>query len=121
MNPRRKRSTKPRWSYLLGLTTRTRRDVTAEEPMVSRLQFSIRETVWRCPMDQALTIAFVVIAAIVRAFLVLGMTRRRSQELKRRFGTEYDRLVAERGGPRRAEAELAPREGGMHAVPVKNI
>jgi hypothetical protein len=72
-------------------------------------------------MDQALTIAFVVIAAIVGAFLVLGMTRRRSQELKRRFGTEYDRLVAERGGPRRAEAELAAREARIQQLQFKTL
>jgi hypothetical protein len=61
-------------------------------------------------MDQALTIALIVVAAIVGAFLVFGWRRRRSQELKQRFGREYERLVREKGGPRRAEAELAARE-----------
>ena len=61
-------------------------------------------------MDQALTIALVVIGAIVGAFLVFGWRRRRSQELRQRFGMEYERLVREKGGPRRAEAELTARE-----------
>jgi FtsZ-interacting cell division protein ZipA len=61
-------------------------------------------------MDQKLLIALIVVAVIVVAVLVIGAMRRRSRELKDRFGSEYDRLVREKGDPRKAEAELVARE-----------
>jgi hypothetical protein len=72
-------------------------------------------------MEQTLTIALVLVAAIVGALLVHGVRRRRSQELEERFGTEYDRLVAEKGGPRRAEAELAAREERVRHIRFQTL
>lgn len=61
-------------------------------------------------MEQNLLIALIAVAAIVVVLLVVGAMKRRRQELKQRFGSEYDRLVREKGDPRKAEAELAARE-----------
>lgn len=72
-------------------------------------------------MDQALTIAMVVVAVIVGAFLVVGLTKRRRQELRQRFRTEYDRLVREKGGHRRAEVELAAREKRVKGFEFKRL
>jgi hypothetical protein len=72
-------------------------------------------------MDQNLLIALIVVAAIIVVLLVIGAMKRRSQELKQRFGSEYDRLVREKGGPRKAEAELAAREKRVKKLEVKPL
>src|SRR5947207_2006113 len=49
-------------------------------------------------------------AVVVAAVAAAAWFRRRTGRLRERFGPEYDRTIAERGGRRRAEAELAERE-----------
>jgi hypothetical protein len=57
---------------------------------------------------------WIVIAVAALVILALGawvvMSRRRQERLRGRFGPEYDRAVAQHGGRRGAEAELARRE-----------
>ena len=72
-------------------------------------------------MDQNLLIALIVVAAIVIVLLVVGAMRRRSQELKQRFGSEYERLVREKGDPRKAEAELLEREKRIRKLDLKPL
>jgi hypothetical protein len=72
-------------------------------------------------MDQNLLIALIVVAAIVGVLLVIGAMKRRSQELKQRFGSEYDRLVREKGGSRKAEAELVAREKRVKKFELKTL
>lgn len=59
----------------------------------------------------------IVIVAVIGIAAALGLilyavsrNKRRSRHLKGRFGPEYERLVAETGSARRAEAQLAGRE-----------
>lgn len=54
----------------------------------------------------------VAVAALVILALALWIivTRRRREQLRDRFGPEYDRAVSEQGSRRDAEAELARRE-----------
>jgi hypothetical protein len=79
--------------------------------MVSRLHsHAVDNFFWGWHMDQKLLIALIVVAAAVAVFLVIGAMRRRSRDLKQHFGPEYDRLLREKGDPRKAEAELAARE-----------
>jgi hypothetical protein len=57
------------------------------------------------------TIAIVVGSlAVVAILLWFVYDRRRSQELRERFGPEYERTVTEIGSRRRAESQLAQRE-----------
>lgn len=72
-------------------------------------------------MDQTLVIALVVIAALAGAMLVLSARRRRSRELKQRFGSEYDRLVREKGNAPSAEAELVSREKRVKRFEFKSL
>jgi len=56
----------------------------------------------------------IIILAIV-VILVVGagawvMMQRRTEELRKRFGPEYDRVISERGDARQAESELAARQ-----------
>jgi hypothetical protein len=56
-----------------------------------------------------------IVIVVVAALIVLGaiaawMQQRRRDQLKERFGSEYDRTVSEHGERRAAEKELAERE-----------
>ena len=56
--------------------------------------------------------AAVLVMAVIAVFMGRA-TRRRSAELKDRFGPEYERQLEERGSKRRAEHELLAREKRM--------
>jgi hypothetical protein len=55
-------------------------------------------------------IVIAVVVVIALAGLAMLMMRRRSHQLRGRFGVEYDRAVAERGGRWKGESELAARQ-----------
>src|SRR6266566_2813792 len=62
-------------------------------------------------MDPKILTAILVIIAILTVVAVLFVTRRRKTEhLKQKFGSEYDRVVHQHGDPQRAETVLAARE-----------
>ena len=54
-----------------------------------------------------LAIAVILVVGVVAWIM---MQRRRSEELRERFGPEYDRVMSERGDTRQAESELAARQ-----------
>jgi hypothetical protein len=61
--------------------------------------------------EEWLIAGIVVLALILIAWLVARQRqRKRSIQLRERFGPEYSRVVAERGSQTKAEAELAARE-----------
>lgn len=74
-------------------------------------------------MDTRIVIPIVVIVAILVVVAVaLAMRRRKSDQLKRRFGPEYDRTVIQQhGDSRRAEATLAEREKRVEAFPLRAL
>ncbi len=59
------------------------------------------------PTQIAIIVAVIVV--IVGAILAFFLQRRRTEKLRRHFGPEYDRAVAEGGDRRRAEAKLEER------------
>src|SRR5215471_5657868 len=60
-----------------------------------------------------------IIVAVVLVVAVIGvMTTGRRRALRRRFGQEYDRLVAEKGSHRKAEAELTERERRVKSLDI---
>jgi hypothetical protein len=66
------------------------------------------------------------IAAIVTILVIVAVAlivrRRRTEELKRRFGPEYDRTVLEQHGDARvAEAALAEREKRVEKFPLRAL
>jgi hypothetical protein len=66
------------------------------------------------------------IAAIVVIFVIVAtafiVRRRRTEQLKRRFGPEYDRTVLEQHGDARvAEAALAEREKRVEEFPLRAL
>jgi hypothetical protein len=57
-----------------------------------------------------LTIVIVLIVAMAVVAVLLVTRRRKSEHLKEKFGSEYDRVVHQHGDPQRAETVLAERE-----------
>jgi hypothetical protein len=74
-------------------------------------------------MDSRIVIPIVVIVAIlIIVAAALAMRRRRSEQLKHRFGPEYDRTVIQQhGDSRRAEAALTEREKRVEAFPLRPL
>ncbi|MER7834406.1 hypothetical protein ABTY98_00460 [Streptomyces sp. NPDC096040] len=78
-------------------------------------------------MSTGLIIAIVIVAAVVVVAAVLAAARSRSSSphgLKRRFGPEYERVVAQHGGDTKAaEQELTERvqrHGDLHERPLES-
>lgn len=65
--------------------------------------------------ELGLIIAVIILVAVV-AWLVLD--RRRSTQLRTRFGPEYDRTVHESGNQRRAEKELERRQARVERLHI---
>jgi hypothetical protein len=74
-------------------------------------------------MDTRIVIPIlVIIAVLVAVGVALAARRRRSDQLKRRFGPEYDRTVIQQhGDSRRAEATLVDREKRVEAFPLRPL
>jgi hypothetical protein len=65
-------------------------------------------------------VAAIGVIAVV-AVLWLVMSRRRSQQLRERFGSEYDRTVKTEQNVRRAEATLAARAKRVEALHIRPL
>ena len=60
-----------------------------------------------------------VAAIVVVAAVLLTLSRRRSQHLRERFGSEYDRAVQAEGNARKAEAALAARAKRVESLHIR--
>jgi hypothetical protein len=71
----------------------------------------------------ALIAAFVVVVVIARLYSSRqrGQTQPRSGQLRERYGSEYDRTLAEAGDARKAERELAAREKRVSSFHIKPL
>ena len=72
-------------------------------------------------MDQKTLIIAAVVAVVLIVAVILIMQRRRTDQLKSKFGDEYDRTVKESGGERKAEAELAERQRRVEKMTIKPL
>jgi hypothetical protein len=68
-------------------------------------------------MSAAAIVVIVVVVAVVVLAVTMPMARRR--RLQRRFGPEYDRVVTEKQGRRKGEAELANRERRVQSLGIR--
>src|SRR5581483_12436595 len=98
-----------------GGTCLRRRHPIALHPVVSSPGRRRGKTKGSARMDRnSLIIVIVAVIVVAAAAALIAYTvyrnKKRSQHLKGRFGPEYERLVAETGSARRAEAQLANRE-----------
>ncbi len=72
------------------------------------------------PIDMNTLVAVVVAVIVVILLLLLWSMgqRRRSEQLRERFGPEYEHAVEETGDKRRAEAELAARAKRVRSLDI---
>jgi hypothetical protein len=69
-------------------------------------------------MDTSTAIVLAVVVIVVVVAVVWFTMRRRSEELRKRFGPEYDRVITERGDTRQAEHELAERQRRVERLDI---
>lgn len=74
-------------------------------------------------MDTRIVVpALIIVAILVAIAVALVARRRRSNQLKQRFGSEYDRtVVQQRGDSRRAEEALLEREKRVETFPLRTL
>lgn len=63
----------------------------------------------------------VVVVGLIAIAAILIMRKRKSDQLKQRFGAEYDRTVQRLGDERRAEAILAEREKRVEKFSIRPL
>lgn len=66
-------------------------------------------------------VLLVLVALVVAGVLLWQQRRKRSEELRKRFGPEYERTVEERGGRRQAEKDLAERERRRESLELRDL
>lgn len=62
-----------------------------------------------------------LVALVFVLFRAAGSSRRRHEQLKRRFGPEYERAIVEYGSLARAERELLARERRVRHLRLRNL
>lgn len=75
-------------------------------------------------MEPTVIVLIVVVVVLVIALGVAGVLlsrRKRSERLQERYGSEYDRTLAETGDPREAEARLVEREKRHASLDVRDL
>ncbi|HZD01576.1 MAG TPA: hypothetical protein VFA46_15715 [Actinomycetes bacterium] len=75
-------------------------------------------------MNAGLLALIIVVAVVVAALLVVLVRARRTARLRRQFGPEYDRAVAEAGSRGTAESELEDRRQrrqGLEVTPLEPV
>ena len=72
--------------------------------------------------NQIIAIAAVVVALFVVVATIIILNRRRTERLRKQFGPEYDRTVAELGGKRgKAEDRLAERSERVQKLAIRPL
>src|SRR5271170_4252578 len=73
-------------------------------------------------MDTNIVVPIVIgVAVLIVIIALLIIRKRKSDQLKQHFGPEYDRVVQQHGGPRRAEAILAEREKRVEKFSIRAL
>jgi len=72
-------------------------------------------------MDQGTMIAIVVGVLVLAVIGWLVWQRQRSEQLRARYGPEYDRTVTQLGDQRRAESELVKRQERVAALEIRAL
>jgi hypothetical protein len=63
----------------------------------------------------------ILIIVVIAVAVLLFLQRRRSAELQKKYGLEYQRAVGELGDERKAEAELAAREKRVRSLHIRAL
>jgi hypothetical protein len=69
----------------------------------------------------AVVVTVVVVVAIAGAVAQIGARRRRTRQLRERFGPEYDRALERNGGRKEAEIELTGRQERREGLDIRSL
>ena len=69
----------------------------------------------------AIVIIVAAVAVVGAGAWYMGLRRRRTEDLRTRYGTEYSRTVSELGSQRRAEDELVKRQERVDALEIRPL
>ena len=72
-------------------------------------------------MDPKLMVLIAVAIVVVALIAWLYMRKRTTENLRQKFGPEYEREVMEQGSERKAEAVLADREKRIEKLHIRNL
>jgi hypothetical protein len=73
-------------------------------------------------MDMRIVVAIVVAVFVIAVLAAWAYARRRrSQQLRERFGPEYDRVIHQHGDARRAETMLEQREKRVERLEIRSL
>jgi hypothetical protein len=72
-------------------------------------------------VDNTVIVVAVLVVVAIAGFALWAMQRRRSQELRQRFGPEYQRTVGSAHDKRKAEADLRARQERVDALEVRPL
>jgi len=75
-------------------------------------------------VEPTVIVLIVVVVVLVIALAVAGVLltrRKRSERLQERYGSEYDRALAETGDPREAESQLVEREKRHSSLDIRDL
>jgi hypothetical protein len=72
-------------------------------------------------MDTSTAIILAIVVILIGGAVAWIMMQRRTGELRKRFGPEYDRVISERGDARQAESELAARQKRVDRLDIHPI
>jgi hypothetical protein len=72
-------------------------------------------------MDTSTAIILVIGLIVIVGAVAWIMMQRRTVELRKRFGPEYDRVISQRGDARQAESELAARQKRVDRLDIHPI
>lgn len=75
------------------------------------------------PTDPRLILAIVALVVIIAVAIAIVVYQRKqkTEHLRSRFGSEYDRTVLERGSERNAQAALAAREERVNSLHIREL
>jgi hypothetical protein len=91
-------------------------------PVASRRERAARDEV-EVPLDTTvvLLVGAVIILVLLGVIGWMAMQRRRSDDLRQRFGPEYDQTLQATGSRRKAEAELEAREKRVRKLELRPL
>src|SRR5262245_13624487 len=72
-------------------------------------------------MDTTTGIIIAALIVVIGIVAVVMMQRRRTEDLRKRFGPEYDRAVSDLGDQGHAEAELAARQERVQKFNIREL
>jgi hypothetical protein len=93
----------------------------ARTEVIDRRRHMLAQAITSPTIDTTTWIWIGIAVVVVLVLIAFAARRSKTNDMRRRFGPEYDRTLAATGSPQRAEADLARREKRVHALDIQPI